>query len=41
MIDDIINKIIIEARESADEFIFTTIAPWCEESCKEKYPRVI
>ena len=36
MIDDIINKIIIEARESADEFIFTTIAPWCEEKLQRK-----
>lgn len=31
MIDDMINKIIIEVRETEEEFIFSIIIPWCEE----------
>lgn len=32
----ILNQIIIEALETEDEFIFTTIRPWCEEKIQRK-----
>ena len=36
MIDDIFNKIITEALETEDEFIFTRIRPFCEEKLVRK-----
>ena len=36
MIDDFINKIVTEVIETEDEFIFTTIRPFCEEKFVRK-----
>lgn len=33
---DIINKIVMEVQESEDEFIFTTIQPFCEGVMQRK-----
>lgn len=34
--DDITYKIVTEAQETQDEFIFTTILPFCEEVTQKK-----
>lgn len=36
MSDDFIFRIVTEAQEAEDEFIFTTIQPFCEEVTKRK-----
>ena len=36
MIDDFINKIVTGVIETEDEFIFTTISPFCEEKFVRK-----
>ena len=35
-INEITSKIVTEAMESVDEFIFTTIKPWCEEKIQRE-----